>query len=106
MDVTRLVEEGRGIESFRAMLDKEKEVEQRSVEDNNGGDENLQTKSLWIAKRAQDVLSRLQELSTMFSQEEADTVTKSSRGFDESSDSGSIRSGVHARIKNRNQAIR
>ncbi|ESZ98384.1 non-specific serine/threonine protein kinase [Sclerotinia borealis F-4128] len=104
IDVSGLVEEGRGIESFQALLRKNQEASQispngdttstRGPRLSENGD--LDTKKSTFHDRTQDMLGKLQELSNMFSQDEADIVTKSSRlsGSDKSSDASSISSGV------------
>ena len=106
IDVTGLVREGLGIESFRALLqsDEAKRVDATHDTQHN----NLQSKfSVHHPKnKSKESLAKLQELSMMFSQEESDVANRNSRGGDESTDGGSDRSGVPTSVKNRGQSKR
>lgn len=87
VDVTGLILEGLGLESFRALLQHEeaKKSEMFSVS------QNPERKNSWQEKKAKETLSKLQELSMMFSQDESDVVNKNSRQT-EFDDNASIRS--------------
>jgi hypothetical protein len=100
IDVTGLVEEGMGIESFRALLQKERQ-------DPEGNDHSSEHRSCDNnrSKRVKDALDRLQELSQMFSHDETEVATRMARS-DDSTDSSSIRSGVPTSVKYRNRAKR
>lgn len=103
VDVTGLVREGLGIESFRQLLQKEKdgqiELERRSETPNppNG--------ILPVTLKTKDTHAKLQELSMMFSQDESDVVNRNLRGGEDSTDAGSV-SGVLTSVKDRNQRRR
>ena len=98
IDVTGLVEEGMGIESFRAILQKDQE--------NSEDADRTRTGDVHRTKQVKVTLDRLQELSQMFSHDEMEAVGRG-RGSDEAStDAGSIRSGVPTSVKNRGQAKR
>ncbi|KUJ12263.1 uncharacterized protein LY89DRAFT_623352 [Mollisia scopiformis] len=102
VDVTGLVKEGMGIESFRALLQKDKD-EQKNLEVRSG------TPRLSRAvnpNRPKETLAKLQELSMMFSQDESDIVNRNIRGGDDSTDGGSTRSGVPTSVKDRSQRKR
>jgi len=102
VDVTGLVQEGMGIESFRTLLQKDRQdTEEASITEkhhlkNNSGQTGL----------PKEALARLQELSTMLSQDESDVVNKNSHTAEDSTDTSSIKSGVPTSIKNRNQTRR
>jgi hypothetical protein len=100
IDVTGLIEEGMGIESFRALL-------QKKESDTEVNDRASQRRSCDTtqSKRVKDTLDRLQELSQMFSHDEAEVVTKLVRN-DDSTETSSIRSGVPTSAKYRQQAKR
>lgn len=104
IDVTGLIEHGMGIESFRALLQKDQQQQ-----DNEGIDRaSSQTPKhgdTRHSKNVKETLDRLQELSNMFSQDESDVVKNNSR-CDDSTDAGSIRSVVPTSVKNRGQARR
>lgn len=106
IDVTGLVIDGLGIESFRALLhnDETKRLEASHDAENN----NLQSKFSvhHPSNKTKESLSKLQELSMMFSQEESDVANRNSRGGDESTDAGSVRSGVPTSVKYRGQSKR
>ncbi|KAH7410826.1 hypothetical protein BKA64DRAFT_703940 [Cadophora sp. MPI-SDFR-AT-0126] len=106
IDVTGLVREGLGIESFRALLQND---EAKRLEATHGTRHNsLQSRfSVHHPKnRSKESLTKLQELSMMFSEEESDVVNRNSRGGDESTDGGSVRSSVPTSVKNRGQSKR
>ncbi|EHK98949.1 hypothetical protein M7I_5240 [Glarea lozoyensis 74030] len=93
IDVTGLISEGMGIESFRSLLQKpEQETDRRSYDTTQ-------------SKRVKDTLDRLQELTQMFSHDEMEVVSKMGRS-DDSTDTSSIRSGVPTSVKYRNRAKR
>lgn len=103
VDVTGLVGEGLGIESFRSLLQKDKD-EQREFEARSEISRPLNGVN---PARTKETLARLQELSMMFSQDESDVVNRNIRGGgDDSTDAGSIRSGVPTSVKDRNQRKR
>ncbi|KAK0120022.1 hypothetical protein ONS95_011437 [Cadophora gregata] len=106
IDVTGLVREGLGIESFRALLqnDEAKRVEAK----HHASHRNLQSKfsAHHPKNKSRESLAKLQELSTMFSQEESDVARSNSRGGDESTEGGSVRSGTPNSVKNRGQSKR
>ena len=145
VDVSGLVEEGRGIESFRALL--QSDVKEEGSEDTqtgynkpvnghsngNGHIPNqtngahsepaepgrVKSPSWFEAAKNQTILDRLRELSLMFSQDEAEVVTKHSRdaritdeyglpagATDNSTDSYSISSGYAGHHKPRGQGKR
>ncbi|KAI9743663.1 MAG: hypothetical protein M1818_002979 [Claussenomyces sp. TS43310] len=93
VDVTRLVQEGRGIESFRALLSRGEQVSAPM----HCQTPNVSPKSsrpLSGVDKSQETLQKLKELSLMFSQEEADVVNRNSRGAaDSSTDASSISNG-------------
>ena len=107
VDVTGLIEDGRGIESFRALLQQE---EEKAASDNKSetrsSTEHSESRNTWLANKTRESLSVLQELSTMFSQEESDVVNKHSRNSDSLNDAASIISVVPTSVKNRTQARR
>ncbi|KAH8684800.1 hypothetical protein BGZ60DRAFT_366852 [Tricladium varicosporioides] len=103
IDVTGLIEEGMGIESFRALLHHDKiEAEKAAAPP----EQQFQYNDSYHSKQARETLERLTELSMMFSQDESDVVNRNSRNSDDSTDASSIRSGVPTSIKNRSQAKR
>lgn len=104
IDVGGLVKEGRGIESFRALLRQDEEASRVST---NSDATNIReprlseygtsdAKKAVFRDRTQDMLGKLQDLSNMFNQDEADIVMKNSRlsSGDKMSDTSSIRSRV------------
>ncbi len=101
IDVTGLVMEGLGVESFRALLHKD-EHKESELEVTHHNRKLQQT----MTGRVKDTHTKLQELSMMFSQDESDIVGKNIRGGDDSSDSGSVKSGVPTSVKNRGQPRR
>lgn len=105
VDVSGLVEQGRGIESFRALLQKEEQNdEENEIPTSKFNSEN---RNGWYDSRSHETLTKLQELSTMFSQEESDIVFKHSRCVDNIPDnSSSVSNGVHTSTKNRSQSKR
>jgi len=107
VDVTGLIEDGRGIESFRTLLVQE---EEKSLADDKSEERNSteygESRNTWLASKTRESLSALQELSTMFSQEESDVVNKHSRSSDSFNDAASIISTVPTSVKNRGQARR
>ncbi|KAL3417741.1 hypothetical protein PVAG01_10751 [Phlyctema vagabunda] len=104
VDVTGLVEEGRGIESFRALLHKD---DQERVAELATSKSSTDKKGSWYTNRSQEPLDRLQELSSMFSQEESEMVLKNSRCADSFADTASTESnGISMSVKNRNQSKR
>lgn len=113
VDVTGLVIDGHGIESFRALLQSD---ETKRAEANGERGRTIRSKfsSHPMAKKSRDVLSKLQELSMMLSQDESDVAVKNSRGgsgTDDSTDSGSAgsgdsRSSLPPIVKNRGQSKR
>lgn len=102
VDVTGLVKDGLGIESFRNFLQKEKDEQQEQQRRS----ETPRPPNGIPSSRTRDTLAKLQELSTMFSQDESDTVNRNSRDGDDSTDAGSIRSGVPTSVKDRYQRKR
>ena len=105
IDVTGLVIEGLGIESFRALLHKDgmKDLENKSEPDHQ---ENSNKKN-WHDDKVKETHAKLRELSMMFSQDESDVVSRNMRGGDDASDSGgSIKSGVPTSVRNRGQSKR
>ncbi|PBP17489.1 white collar, partial [Diplocarpon rosae] len=109
VDVTGLVIDGLGIESFRALLhnDEVKRMEAAHEAEHK----NLQSKFSTQPpsdknKPTKDSLTRLQELGMMFSQDESDVVNRNSRGADDSTDASSIRSGAPSSGRNRGQSKR
>lgn len=102
IDVTGLVENGMGIESFRVLLQKDKIEPRQDREESVVGKYQRQNNS--VQTQPKEALTKLQELSMMFSQEESDIASKSNRSGDD--DTCSITSGFPTSIKNRNQARR
>ncbi|EKD16704.1 uncharacterized protein L3040_001445 [Drepanopeziza brunnea f. sp. 'multigermtubi'] len=106
VDVTGLVIDGLGIESFRALLhnDEVQEME-ASLE---AASPHLQSKfsPRYQSPKTKESLQRLQELSTMFSQDESDVACKNGRSCDDSNDGASIRSSVTNSVKARGQSKR
>lgn len=100
IDVTGLVEEGRGIESFRMLLQNDEQPKPESEQPMKLSGSN---RTAYFDSRAQESLSKLQELSTMFSQEESEVVCRNSRCPD---DASSTSNGVAPSVKNRNQGKR
>lgn len=104
VDVTGLVREGLGIESFRQLLQKEKDEQVESErrpeipKPPNG--------ILPVIPKMKDTHAKLQELSMMFSKDESDVVNRNLRVGDDSTDAGSVRSGVPTSVKDRNQRRR
>ncbi|KAB8296119.1 hypothetical protein EYC80_008912 [Monilinia laxa] len=102
IDVSGLVEEGRGIESFQALLRKDQEASQISTiggiantidpQPLQYGDSDL--KDSKFRDRTQEMLGKLHELSNMFGQYEADVLAQSSQlsSRDKISDRSLIRS--------------
>lgn len=87
IDVTGLIENGHGIDSFARLLQNDKLTRIRTA------DELLLTQSTQHRKlyldrkmRTKYTLDTLQELSTMFSQDESDVVMRNSRGTSDYSD--------------------
>lgn len=103
IDVTGLIEHGMGIESFRALL--QKDQEKQDPEDRDPGAQTPRHDDTRHSKNVKETLDKLQELSMMFSQDESDVVKNYSR-CDDSTDAGSIRSVVPTSVKNRGQARR
>ncbi|CAG8980938.1 hypothetical protein HYALB_00003797 [Hymenoscyphus albidus] len=97
IDVTGLIEHGMGIEYFRALLQKEQESEERNC--------TPRYEDTQQSKNAKETLDRLQELSMMFSQEEAEVVKGNSR-CDDDIDACSIRSVVPTSNRTRGPARR
>jgi hypothetical protein len=97
-DITGLIIEGMGIESFRALL------QQDQQNDFKTGPHGSDKRSLLLS-RSKESLLKLQELSMMFSQDESDVVNRNSRGRDDS-DAGSIKSNVPTSVKARGQTKR
>jgi len=97
-DVTGLVIEGMGIESFRSLLqqDRRNDLENQSQKND---------KKVWSASRNREALLKLQELSMTFSQDESDIVNRNSRAGDDS-DAGSVKSNVPTSVRNRGQTKR
>jgi hypothetical protein len=105
VDVTGLVIDGLGIESFQAFLhsDREKEVKMQ----NKARVMPLSGKNQWLEGKIKERHAKLRELSLMFSQDESDVVGQNIRGGDDNSDNGtSIKSGVPTNAKNRGQVKR
>ncbi|RAL68406.1 hypothetical protein DID88_007137 [Monilinia fructigena] len=102
VDVSGLVEEGRGIESFQALLQKDQEASQFSTIGGTAntidpqplqyGDSDLKYSK--FRDRTQEMLGELHELSNMFGQYEADVLAQSFQlsSSDKISDRSSIRS--------------
>jgi hypothetical protein len=97
-NITGLVIEGMGIESFRTLLQQD---QQKSHDSQHQGN----VKNFWQPSRNKESLLKLQELSMMFSQDESDIVNRNSRGG-EDSDAGSIKSSVPTSVKHRGQTKR
>lgn len=104
IDVTGLIADGAGVESFRALLQKV-EQQRHEQEIKVSPDFDPQKKDTWQRNKVKQSLCKLQELSMMFSQDESDTVNKHIRGAEES-DAISIRSGVPTSTKNRGKTRR
>lgn len=102
IDVTGLIEHGMGIESFRALLQKD---QQETEEIDRTSSQTPKHEDTRHSKNVKETLDRLQELSNMFSQDESDVVKNNAR-CDDSTDAGSIRSVVPTSVKNRGQARR
>lgn len=104
IDVTGLVIDGLGIESFRALLHNDETKRLEATAEQN----NLQSKFSvhHPSNKTKESLSKLQELSMMFSHEESDVANRNSRGWDDSTDADSVRSGVPTSVKNRGQSKR
>lgn len=103
IDVTGLIEEGMGIESFRALLHHDKMEAEKTAPPT---EQQFQYNESYHSKQARETLERLTELSMMFSQDESDVVNRNSRNSDDSTDVSSTKSGVPTSIKNRSQAKR
>ncbi|TVY83664.1 Phototropin-2 [Lachnellula suecica] len=104
-DVTMLVHEGMGIESFRTLLQQDKQ----EPKDGIYPDQNNPRNSVGVQTQSKEALARLQELGMMLSQEESEIVNKNSRGGDDDTDTSSIKSGASrppTSVKNRNQTRR
>ncbi|KAI9054229.1 hypothetical protein LZ554_001397 [Drepanopeziza brunnea f. sp. 'monogermtubi'] len=106
VDVTGLVIDGLGIESFRALLHND-EVQKMDAS-LEAANPHLQAKfsSRYQNPKTKESLQRLQELSTMFSQDESDVACKNGRSCDDSNDGASIRSSVTTSVKTRGQSKR
>lgn len=105
IDVTGLVIEGLGVESFRALLHKDgmNDLERKSELDHQVNP----NKKKWHDEKVKETHAKLRELSMMFSQDEADVVSRNIRGGDDTSDSGgSIKSGVPTSVRNRGKSKR
>ncbi|CAL3962791.1 unnamed protein product [Diplocarpon coronariae] len=109
VDVTGLVLDGLGIESFHALLHSDDLKKMGATRE--AGNQNLH--SQFSARhpsnnnsKTKDYLARLQELSMMFSQDESDVVNRNSRGAEDSTDGSSVQSGVPNGVKNRGQSKR
>ena len=89
--VTGLVRDGRGIDSFCALLQKD---EQKELDSSLRAYYSSQKTNSWMAAKVQETLVSLEELSLMFNQDESDVVYKNSRVMENSTDSGSVRSGA------------
>jgi len=100
-DITGLVIEGMGIESFRSML-------QQDQHSDSGSQAQANDKKVWSASRNKEALLKLQELSMTFSQDESDIVNRNSRAGDirDNSDAGSVKSNVPTSVTNRGQTKR
>ncbi|KAL2069580.1 hypothetical protein VTL71DRAFT_14259 [Oculimacula yallundae] len=105
IDVTGLVIDGLGIESFRALLQDDETKRFEANQDGEYGNLHSKLSVLHPSNKSKDSLSKLQELSMMFSQEESDVANRNSRGGDDSTE-GSIRSGVPTSVKHRGQSKR
>jgi hypothetical protein len=104
VDVTSLVEDGRGVESFRNFLHKD---DQNQIEASQLPSEfNSQQKQSWLDEKSKETLERLQELSIMFSQDESDVVNRNSRGSYDYTETSSIRSGLQTSNKCRKKTKR
>jgi len=103
VDVSGLIEEGRGIESFARLLQKEK---QKPDEDPQFAQYKPQQKNSYLEKKSKETLNALQELGVIFSQDECEVVNRNSRTADEQSNTSSIHSSVPTSIKNRGQSKR
>lgn len=95
VDVTGLVQDGRGIESFRQLLQRDQHPPTETMSEYSA-----QHKNSWLTRKAKEALDNLQELSIMFSQEESEIVNQNSRGTGDS-DVGSIRSSVPTSTRSR-----
>jgi hypothetical protein len=78
IDISGLVEDGKGIESFARFLQKEREVKQKTKGDQHNS-YIPQHKNSYLERKSKETLDTLQELSAMLSQDEADIVNRSSR---------------------------
>jgi len=88
VDVSALIEEGKGIESFRALLRKDQDDQATETSETTAKTTQQNTKY-------QDVLSKLQDLSMMFSQDEAEIASRHMRNSDNITETGSLyKSGV------------
>lgn len=102
VDVTGLVQEGMGLESFRTLLRRDKQDLDGKRNSAEPGHRQCGAQGVPL----KDSLARLQELSMMFSQDESDVVNKYMRGADDATDVSSLNSGIPTSIKNRNQVRR
>ncbi|KAH7346450.1 hypothetical protein BKA65DRAFT_276990 [Rhexocercosporidium sp. MPI-PUGE-AT-0058] len=106
IDVSGLVIDGLGIESFRALLHNDETKRLEATHDAEKGHLQSKFSARHPSKKTEESLSKLQELSMMFSQEESAVANRNSRGGDDSTDAGSVRSGVPTSVKNRGQSRR
>jgi len=97
-DITGLVIEGMGIESFRSLL-------QQGHNNDTAVQAQGKYKTVRSSSREKEALLKLQELSMTFSQEESYIVNRNSRAGDDS-DAGSVKSNVPTSMKNRGQTKR
>ncbi len=105
VDITGLVEEGLGIESFRALLQKDRsqDFEKNLAAKGRSGKDSCSNS--WQSKKTKEALLTLQELSLMFSQKESDVVNRNSRSSD-NDETRSISSTGTQSVKNRGQTKR
>jgi hypothetical protein len=105
IDVTGLVIDGSGIESFRALLRKDGPTDLEVTR--NTDHQTFSNKTQWHDEKCREKHTQLRELSMMFSQDESDVVGKNIRGGDNVSDgSESIQSGIPTTVRNRGKSKR
>lgn len=101
IDVTGLVIDGLGIESFRALLQNDDLKKLDAINESQNSSPHLKSPSYHPDHKTKESLKKLQELSTMFSQYESEVACKNSRGWDDSTEADSIRSTLPTSVKNR-----
>src|SRR4051812_9624169 len=80
IDVTGLVIDGLGIESFRALLHNDETKRLEATRDAEQSHLRSKFSVHHPGNKAKESLSKLQDLSMMFSQEESDVASRNSRG--------------------------